>query len=55
MEKNWKNVLANYNKTRINLGHQYDRWMEQKEAMRVQTHAEVPLRMYSGNWDMDNQ
>ena len=32
--------LGNYNKTRINIGHQHDRWMELKEALRVQT-AEV--------------
>jgi hypothetical protein len=29
-----------YNKTRINIG-QHDRWMELKEALRVQTPAEV--------------
>ena len=42
--------LANYNKTRIKIVHQHNRWMELKEAFRVQTHAEVltsvPLRMY---------
>ena len=32
--------LANYNTTRINIGHQHDGWMEFKEALRVQTHAE---------------
>jgi hypothetical protein len=32
--------LANYNKTRINIGHQHDRWIELKETLRVQTHAE---------------
>jgi hypothetical protein len=32
----------------------YDRWMELKEALRVQAHAEVPLRMLFGNWDMHN-
>jgi len=41
--------MANYNKTRINIGYQHDRWMALKEALRVQTHAEVktsvPLRM----------
>jgi hypothetical protein len=36
------------NKTRINIGHQHDRWMELKEALRVQTHAELPLRMLFG-------
>jgi len=36
-----KKILANYNKIRINIGHQHDRWMELKEALRVQTHAEV--------------
>ena len=40
-----KEVLANYVKTRIIIGHQHDRWMELKEALRVQTHAEMPLRM----------
>jgi len=39
--------LANYNKTIINIGHQHDRWVELKEALlRVQTHTEVPSRMY---------
>jgi len=33
--------LANYNKTRINIGHQHDRWMELKEALRARTYAEV--------------
>jgi len=33
--------LANYNKTRINIGHQNDGWMELKETLRVQTHPEV--------------
>ena len=41
-------------KTRINIGHQHDHWMELKKALRVQTHAEVPLRMQLGNWDMHN-
>ena len=36
-----KEVLANFNKTRINTGHQHDSWVELKEAMRVQTHAQV--------------
>jgi len=44
-KRNRKNVLANYNKTRINIGHQHDCWMELKEVLRVQTHAEVPLHM----------
>ena len=38
--RNRKEVLANCKKTRINIGHQHDRWMELKEALRVQT-AEV--------------
>jgi hypothetical protein len=37
-KRNGKEVLTNYNKTR---GHQHDRWMELKEVLRVQTHAEV--------------
>jgi len=32
---------VNYNKARINIGHQHDRWMELKLALRVQFHAEV--------------
>jgi uncharacterized protein (DUF342 family) len=42
-KRNRKEVLANYNKTKINIDHQHDRWKELKEALRVQTHAEVPL------------
>ena len=42
---NRKEVLANNNKTEINIGHQHDRWMELKEALIVQDHAEVPLPM----------
>ena len=38
---NRKEVLANYNKTRINIDYQHDSWMELKEALRVQIHAEV--------------
>ena len=30
-----------YNKTRINIGDQHDRWMELKATFIVQTHAEV--------------
>jgi len=53
-KRNRKEVLANYNKARINIGHQHDRWMELKEALRVQTQAEVfktsvPLRIYTGS------
>ena len=33
-KRNKKEVFANYNKTRINIGHQHDRWMELKEALR---------------------
>jgi len=40
-KRNRKEVLAKYNKTRINISHQHDRWMKFKEALRVQTHAEV--------------
>ena len=43
-KRNRKEALVNYNKTRINIGHQHDRWMELKEALRVQTHAEVPFQ-----------
>ena len=41
-KRNRKKVLAN--KTRIIIGHQHDSWMETKEMLRAQTHAEVPLR-----------
>jgi len=34
-------ILPNYNKTRINIGHQHNRLMELKEVLRVQTHADV--------------
>jgi hypothetical protein len=40
-KRNRKDVLVKYNKTRINIGHQHNRWMELKEMLRVQTHAEV--------------
>jgi hypothetical protein len=33
--------LQMYNKTRINIGHQHDRWVKLKEAFRVQIQAEV--------------
>jgi hypothetical protein len=36
-----KEVLANCNKTRINTGHKYDLLVELKQAMKVQTHAQV--------------
>jgi hypothetical protein len=39
-KRNRKEVLANYNKTRINIRYQRDIWMELKEALGVQTHAE---------------
>ena len=42
-KRNRKEVLANYNKTKMNIDHQHDRWKELKEALRVQTHVEVPL------------
>jgi hypothetical protein len=31
-KRNSKEVLANYNKTRINIGHQHNRWVELKEV-----------------------
>jgi hypothetical protein len=40
-KRNRKEVLANYNKTIINIDYQHDSWMELKEALRVQIHAEV--------------
>ena len=36
-KRNMKDVLANYNKTRIRIGHQHKCWMELEEALRVQT------------------
>jgi hypothetical protein len=35
-----KEVLTNYNKTRINIAHQHDSWMEFKEVLRVQAHED---------------
>jgi len=40
-KKNGKEDLANYYKTRIYIGHQLDHWIELKEVLRVQSHAEV--------------
>jgi hypothetical protein len=34
-------VSSKWNKCRIYVGDQLDRWNEQKEVLRVQTHAEV--------------
>jgi hypothetical protein len=33
-KRNRKKVLANYNKTRVNIDHKHDHWMELKEALR---------------------
>jgi hypothetical protein len=40
-KRNRKEILANFNKTRINIEHQHDRWMELKKELSVQTHAEI--------------
>jgi hypothetical protein len=32
-KRNRKEVLENHNKTRINIGHQHDLWMELKAAL----------------------
>jgi len=40
-KSNRKEILANFNKTRINIEHQHDHWMELKKELSVQTHAEV--------------
>jgi len=40
-KKKQERSFANYNKTRIKINHQHDRWMDLKEALRVQTHAEL--------------
>ena len=34
-KRNGLEVLVNYNKTRINIGHRHDRWMELKEMLRA--------------------
>ena len=34
--KFWRIIIQ-----KINIGHQHDRWMELKEALRVETNAEV--------------
>jgi hypothetical protein len=36
-KRNRKEVFVNYNKTRINISHQHNHWMELKEGLRVQT------------------
>jgi len=41
IKRNRKEVLANYSKTRIDIAHQHDSWVELKEALRVPTHPEV--------------
>ena len=35
VKRNKKEVLANYNKTRISIVHRYDRWTEIKETLRA--------------------
>ena len=35
IKRNKKEVLANYNKTRISIVHRYDRWTEIKETLRA--------------------
>ena len=47
-KRNRKEVLARYNKTKINIGHQHGRWIKLREALRVQTHAEVAKKLL--NW-----
>ena len=47
-KRNRKDVLARYNKTKINIGHQHGRWIKLREALRVQTHAEVAEKLL--NW-----
>ena len=34
-KRNRKDVLAKYNKAKINIGHQHSCWMELKEALRA--------------------
>ena len=40
-ERNRSAVSSKWNKCRIYVGDQLDRWNELKEVLRVQTHAEV--------------
>ena len=40
----YKSVLGKINKLQKNIDHQHGRWMQLKEALRVQTHTEVLLR-----------
>ena len=42
---NRKEVLGNYNKTKINIGHHHDRWMELKEALSTEVSTSVQLHM----------
>ena len=44
----------NYNKTRINIGHQHSCWKELMKAFRDQIDDEVPLCMCFGYWDRHN-
>ena len=38
-KRNRKEVLANFNKTRMNIGHQHDRWMALEETLNVDISA----------------
>ena len=40
-KRNREDVLAKYNKAKVNIGHQHDHWMELNEALRAQTHVEM--------------
>jgi hypothetical protein len=52
-KRNRKEVLVNYNKTRIGIGHQHECWMELKEFINVNSAIADVVRKL-GNWDMHN-
>ena len=43
---NRSEVSSKWNKCRIYVGDQLDRWNELKEVLRIQTHAEVAKSMF---------
>ena len=36
-----KEDFAKYNKTRVSIGDEYDRWTELKDVLQIKTHAEI--------------
>jgi hypothetical protein len=41
LKRHKKEDSAKYNKTRVSIGDEYDRWTELKDVLRIKTHAEV--------------